>query len=157
MKQAAGDLRKVASAYDPVRSIRAGLATEGSMYIYLIKSLTQPTMFKIGRSKYPERRIKELKTGCPVPIELVGYAKCRSDMHAMGMERQLHQRFAGSRRGGEWFQLSNGDFNRLKLIVCTAEERRAEQLRAERLNLEMDHQFEQRLKLEFETRSGGNS
>lgn len=56
---------------------------------------------KVGRSKHPEQRLKQLQTGSPHPLRLI--------LHVPGqgsMERVLHQRMRDrrTRRSGEWFE-----------------------------------------------------
>lgn len=55
---------------------------------------------KIGKtSGRPDSRIKELQTGCPFPIQLVGHVR-----GGMSKERELHRSFADYRAHGEWFR-----------------------------------------------------
>lgn len=54
---------------------------------------------KIGWSKQVASRIAQLQTGCPSPLKLLGVIP-----GARGLERQLHERFAGLRLTGEWFR-----------------------------------------------------
>lgn len=55
---------------------------------------------KIGSAANPEERIKTLQTGCPQPINLLGFIPSylyRED------ERDLHTLFQEHRFNGEWF------------------------------------------------------
>lgn len=71
-------------------------------YVYLIQSL-ENGYYKIGISKTPNIRLKQLSTGNPSKIKLVQtyYSKFP---HLV--ESSLHQRYAQYRKEGEWFELS---------------------------------------------------
>lgn len=80
---------------------------------------------KIGYTSGPVFvRLKEMQTGSPVPLTVLGVVD--GDVRA---ERRLHARFATSRLHGEWFAVSD---DLLAVIrddarpppVCTAPERR---------------------------------
>jgi hypothetical protein len=51
---------------------------------------------KIGVSSTPRRRLKQLQTGSPVPLEIVGLIDGN-------VEDELHRQFAQCRKHGEWF------------------------------------------------------
>lgn len=104
-------------------------------------------MFKIGRSKNPFARLKELKTGCPVPIELIGFIRCRSHMHHIETERQLHEEYAGSRRGGEWFQLSNPAFCTLEKRMREGLQDHMDDIRAANIDARLNAEFKMRLEV----------
>lgn len=53
---------------------------------------------KIGYTRDVTRRMIQLCTGCPYPIELLGTIS-----GASGTEAKLHDRFAAHRAHGEWF------------------------------------------------------
>lgn len=74
------------------------------MYIYLIYDGKH---YKIGISKHPQQRVKELQTACPVKLTLVSVYKVQSTL-AHKLEQQLHKMFWQSRVrfNGEWFDLS---------------------------------------------------
>ena len=62
---------------------------------YLIRETTTGN-FKIGKSKDPFRRFKDLQTG-NINIELVGLS--------LTPERELHDEFSEFRLSGEWFSV----------------------------------------------------
>lgn len=67
-------------------------------FVYFITS--EPDLFvKIGWALHcPERRLRELQTGCPEPLRLMAYFPgSRED------ERRLHDTFAELHHRGEWF------------------------------------------------------
>jgi hypothetical protein len=76
------------------------------VFVYFVKSEAHPQMLKIGRAKDVTVRIAQLQTGCPYELKLVGALKCKSDMHAVGIERLAHAIFKHARRRGEWFEYS---------------------------------------------------
>ncbi len=62
---------------------------------------------KIGKSKDPMARIKQLQTGCPYKITLAGAIRCKDDFHALRVEKALHGYFSGRREQGEWFKCTD--------------------------------------------------
>ena len=70
--------------------------------IYLIKS-TGDSHYKIGVSKNPKNRVKQLQTGNSSPIELVCEYETK---RAYKIEKILHRRFSYAHKNGEWYDLS---------------------------------------------------
>ena len=64
--------------------------------------------YKIGISKNPEKRIKQLQTGTPNIISLV--YKFESEW-ASKIEGHLHIRYSLDRLNGEWFKLTKDTVN----------------------------------------------
>lgn len=75
-------------------------------YVYVIRSLTALTYYKIGRSATPEKRMKTFDVKIPFEIEPV-YLIQTDDM--VSLESELHMRFANKRTDGEWFILDKSD------------------------------------------------
>jgi hypothetical protein len=71
-------------------------------YIYLIQSLEEG-YYKIGVSKNPQRRIKELQTGNSSPLKLV---ETYQSEYADKIERTLQRRYSHLNKEGEWFDMS---------------------------------------------------
>jgi len=67
-------------------------------------------LFKIGTSSGVARRLKNLQITCPVPLTLV---KAWARKNGLKLERELHERLAGCRRHGEWFELPEDVFKKL--------------------------------------------
>lgn len=70
--------------------------------IYLIKSLNEG-VYKIGVSKNPSKRLKEVQTGNPSPVEIVQLYETNN---AYKIEKALHNRYSHFNTHGEWFELS---------------------------------------------------
>ena len=69
--------------------------------VYLIKS--EGSNYKIGTSKHPEKRLRQLQTGNQEKLELVNTFQTN---YAALVETTLHNRFSHLRQNGEWFTLS---------------------------------------------------
>lgn len=59
--------------------------------------------YKIGRATNVEARKKQLQTGCPDLLELVGII----EGDAVRIESEFHKRFAEQRISGEWFEFDD--------------------------------------------------
>jgi hypothetical protein len=70
-------------------------------YLYFIEAVGLKRV-KIGVSKDPEERLKQLQTGSPISLSMV--AKCPGDVN---IERSLHKKLSEYRVDGEWFHLSD--------------------------------------------------
>lgn len=82
-------------------------------FVYLMKSGKH---YKIGRSNSAGRRHYEVSLQLPEPVSLV-HEIATDD--PVGIERYWHERFAGRRRNGEWFELRREDvsaFRRRKFM-----------------------------------------
>lgn len=60
--------------------------------------------YKIGFSKNPLERVRQLQTGCPFRLHLVGTVTAPQTA-----EFALHNKYADKRMHGEWFQLTPED------------------------------------------------
>ncbi len=73
--------------------------------------------YKIGIANDVEARMIQLATGNPFEITLVS---CYEFKNASVVETSIHQRFSGSRKRGEWFELSEkdvDDFNKICALL----------------------------------------
>jgi Meiotically up-regulated gene 113 len=68
-------------------------------FVYVIKAISQNAV-KIGFSKDPTKRLADLSTASPSPLELVAAIP-----GTMSDEKALHDRFADYRKNGEWLEL----------------------------------------------------
>lgn len=58
---------------------------------------------KIGISKNPQKRLKQLQTGNISTLKLFRTLTCFSKFQAAIIEKHLHNRFSDKRSNGEWF------------------------------------------------------
>ena len=71
-------------------------------YIYLIRS-QEDGYYKIGISKHPQKRIKQLQTGNSSELKLI---ESYQSNYANSIENTLHRRYSHLNKEGEWFELS---------------------------------------------------
>jgi len=72
------------------------LTTPG--FVYFIQGVAGG-LIKIGWATKPEVRLAGMQSHCPVRLRIL------LTIHGTGKdERELHKRFAGARRHGEWFE-----------------------------------------------------
>jgi predicted GIY-YIG superfamily endonuclease len=71
-------------------------------YIYLIQSI-ENGYYKIGVSKHPKKRVKQLQTGNSSELKLI---ESYQSEHAHKVERALQRRYDYLKKEGEWFDLS---------------------------------------------------
>lgn len=69
--------------------------------IYVI-STEDGTRSKVGVSKHPEKRLKELQTGSPSKLELK-FSTFTGKYKAYDIEKMIHALFDDTRTTGEWF------------------------------------------------------
>jgi hypothetical protein len=86
-----------------IRSRNKTVIPKRAGYIYLLKS---DHGYKIGKTKRLPERIKHFDIKLPYPVELI-HTITTDDMKRA--ETQLHERFAGARINGEWFNLKPDD------------------------------------------------
>jgi len=70
--------------------------------IYLIQSL-EDSRYKIGVSKHPNKRVKQLQTGNSSELKLV---ESYQSEFAHQIERTLQRRYSYLKKEGEWFDMS---------------------------------------------------
>ncbi len=70
-------------------------------YIYLIQSL-EDGYYKIGVSKHPKKRVKQLQTGNSSELKLV---ESYQSEHAHKIEKTLQRHHSYLKKEGEWFDL----------------------------------------------------
>ena len=74
-------------------------------YVYIIK-VSSEGIYKVGVSKNVKRRVKQLQTGNPEPIEIV---KTFLSNYPYKIESVLHRRFKINHVHGECYYLSKQD------------------------------------------------
>ena len=70
--------------------------------VYLIRS-KETGDYKIGISKNPKKRLKQLQTGNSSELELLEIFETE---YAHKVEKALHNLFSHAKKEGEWFELS---------------------------------------------------
>ena len=76
-------------------------------FIYLISCEADDTiLYKIGYSKNPKQRLKELKTGNPNALEIVQEFETK---HNRKVETAFHNHYKVKNVNGEWFSLSSDE------------------------------------------------
>jgi hypothetical protein len=83
-------------------------------YVYLLKS---DHGYKIGRSIDVKSRTKLFGIKLPFDIEVLHYGYFEDYIEA---ERMLHQKYAGKRLNGEWFDLCGRDIEDIKVLGKSA-------------------------------------
>lgn len=73
-------------------------------YVYFMQSEGGGPV-KIGKADDPERRRRELQTGRPDTLIVLGTIRCRNDNAAYELENDLHKRFEHYHLNLEWFEL----------------------------------------------------
>jgi hypothetical protein len=64
-------------------------------------------LVKIGRASSPRKRLRDMQTGSPLRLKLLGIASA-PEWADVQLEGALHAYFATRRRHGEWFDLNYG-------------------------------------------------
>lgn len=72
------------------------------MYIYLIQNI-ETSKYKIGISKNPKKRMKQLQTGSGEELILINQYKTEN---ARKIEKILHRKYSLDNSIGEWFDIS---------------------------------------------------
>jgi hypothetical protein len=66
-------------------------------FVYFIEAVGTPFL-KIGYSERPYERLRSLRTGCPVEVQMLAVAGA-----LRSQEQKFHRLFAPTRIRGEWF------------------------------------------------------
>ena len=80
-------------------------------YVYIVEA-ESTNRVKIGFSKNPERRIKDLNGGSPVALHLL----CLLKVASPSAEKLLHRLFEKDRIKGEWFRKSDQIMHLIEII-----------------------------------------
>ena len=89
--------------------------------VYFIQASSKPSLIqmKIGLSKDPDGRLRDLQFTSPAKLTLIGTIRCKSKLHAFHVERTLHDKFKKQRRHGEWFHLSKKHLAEIEELLET--------------------------------------
>lgn len=88
------------------------------MFIYLIYK-PKSDVYKIGVSKNPDFRIKQLQTGSEEVLELITKVKTN---YGYKLEKYLHRYYKSVKQEGEWFKLTDSDILLFE-DLCSNQER----------------------------------
>lgn len=84
-----------------VGAVLSGVPVE--QYVYIVHAVGTST-YKIGISKNPTKRVRDMQTSCPLPLQLISKIRCK-DAHAA--EESLHALLGKYHVRGEWFTLDD--------------------------------------------------
>lgn len=70
---------------------------------YIAQAETPDGLVKVGKSEQPNQRFTSVRQGVPFPLRLVAIL-----LNGKAAEREMKERFATTRRKGEWFLPSPG-------------------------------------------------
>lgn len=88
-------------------------------YIYLVAN--EDGLVKIGRSKDPIKRVRELSTGSDSHLICVAYWKVKEKSNII--EKEIHKYFEEYRVKGEWFSFHNFSIEDIELAISCEFER----------------------------------
>ncbi|MFF4934281.1 GIY-YIG nuclease family protein [Streptomyces griseofuscus] len=88
--------------------------------VYLIGCPGAP-LVKIGWTDHPESRLRHLRTGSPVPLQVLALVEGGAIVEA-----ELHRRFADKRRHGEWSDLGPDPMTVVSRFVKVAQVKEGE-------------------------------
>lgn len=82
-----------------------------SDYIYIIKDTGKDNIYKIGVSKNPQKRVKQLQTGNCNSLKLIFEILIENSINAYEAEKIIHNYLKENNKWkhGEWFELKNDD------------------------------------------------
>jgi hypothetical protein len=73
------------------------------MFVYFIQCKADMNPIKIGVSKHPRKRLKDLQTSNPFKLTLLESVRFQNERQAYAVEEKLHEIFDMRRMNGEWF------------------------------------------------------
>lgn len=83
-------------------------------YVYILKNLS---LYKIGYTSNLHKRIATIQTSSPFLIQLCKYWEFPTKQEAQKIEKRLHSQFKNKRQSGEWFSLSQEDYDVLTQLT----------------------------------------
>ena len=84
----------------------SGSLIEFNMAVYFVRQ--QPDeLIKIGVARKPPRRLRDLQTGNPCRLELLGWIQA-DRLASYELEAMLHERYRDKHHSGEWFTITTG-------------------------------------------------
>lgn len=76
----------------------------GHFVYFLLCDDGECVLIKIGVSESPLARAKDIATGCPFPLQYLGYTEVGTEGAARYVEALIHSSLAQWRTQGEWFR-----------------------------------------------------
>ncbi len=119
-------------------------------YIYFITTVSEKggDHLKIGVTTDIDNRVKQIQTGCPLPIKVDCLIPASSKQHAYDLEAQLHSKFAEYMTCGEWFVKAKVYSNMsIQSVLKAAKKNNDKSFRRSRLVRSKDKQDELATKL----------
>lgn len=82
-----------------------------SEYVYIIKDTGFKNRCKIGISKNPKQRLRNLQTGNSNKLDLIFILKVDPNIKSSAVESEIHKYFKEKNLwiNGEWFEFQNDD------------------------------------------------
>ena len=93
--------RGLVSSYLDEMKKRVDKSNTDFSYVYFIGNY-HFGFVKIGYSSCPERRLKQIQTGCPFNVSILGKMNGNAKK-----EKELHRKFQKNKTKGEWFVISD--------------------------------------------------
>ena len=87
-------------------------------YIYVISN-AELGLYKIGYSKEPGQRLKQIRQDSAFDLKFVMVWECGSEIAARAFEDLFHDRYAYCRSHGEWFKLEPEDLRIMRMHHIT--------------------------------------
>lgn len=102
-------------------------------YVYLIEEAGSGVYCKIGYSKHPRRRLKDLQSTNPRKLKLTLMVAV-DPKEVTRIEKALHAKFKRLRVSGEWFYKSSDISKHFasEILACLAEFQKEKQVRTHR-------------------------
>jgi len=88
--------------------------SEDKAHVYVMKS---GSYYKIGWAIDPKKRLKQLQTGNPREIRLIGTLECETRLLAKDLERHFQEHYPDKIIRGEWYDLSAIEIKQLLGMV----------------------------------------
>ena len=97
---------------------------KGEQYFVYLVQLGDESIYKIGVSQNPQKRLAGLQTSSPLPLRFVATVDAQNQRMASKVERRLHGLFDSKRTQGEWFSLSSEDVLYVRAVFDTIRDAR---------------------------------
>lgn len=109
LQAAAGEGKRYSLSGEQRARVRRAQMNTVHIYFILAEGVD---MVKIGKSRKPLSRMKEMQVGCPVPLRLLLTVRANHST-----ERHLHAILAEHHSHGEWFRLSEQVLSLIELAA----------------------------------------